>query len=146
MKVNDDHLYLPTENGQFVSEKQRRIAEILKDYDPYLQLQWIPPDERNDRDMAFRVVDVKPGKPPYVVLVADSCDERLLARVLQCDQKNGSTLSYLEHHNNALELYNLKKRKEANSEATELAHGILHSKKINYRHNGINFGTFNGRR
>ena len=141
--LNDGNIYIPDDNGNFVSENQRRAAEVLQDYDPNLQLQWIPPGQRGPEDKAFRVVDVSPGRPNYVVCFADECDERLLARVFQADQqRNGNNaLTYLDNHNAAVELMQKKKHMEQRMEDHELTYSVLRSNKIHYRHNGIDFGS-----
>jgi len=130
-------LYFPTESGQWISEKQRRVNEILKDYDPYLELQWIPPGERGHQDYAFRVVDNR--AKPYVVCFAHEADERLLAQVFGADQTRGNSLSYLEKYNAAREALQLKEAMEKNHEANELAYSILHSNKFHYKHNGVDY-------
>jgi hypothetical protein len=141
--TNDGHIYLPNENGNFISENQRRTAEILQDYDPNLQLQWIPPGDRGVNDYAFRVVDTHPNRNNYVVCFANECDERLLAKVFQADQqRNGhDVLSYLDNHNAAIELLKASKAEEQRMEDHELAYSILRSTKIHYKHNGIDFGS-----
>jgi hypothetical protein len=143
MKLLDDgNIYFPTKEGYFVSENQRRIAEILNDYDPNLELQWIPPNERGVSQKAFRVVDTNPNGPSYAVCFADECDERLLAQIFHSDQKrNGNNaLTYLDNHNAAVELMNKKKEMEQRSEDHALVYSVLRSPKIHYRHNGIDFG------
>jgi hypothetical protein len=146
MKIDFDRVYLPTEDGHFVSENQRRVAEILRDYDHNLQLQWIPPVERGPDEYAFRVVDVTPGHAPYVVTFAHECDERLLGKVLHADGKHGNVLNILDAHNGALELLAAKKRQEAQMEMHEMAASIIRSPKDTYKHNGIDFGKVNGGR
>lgn len=147
MKIKDDYIYLPTGEGHFISEKQRRISEILKDYDPYLELQWIPVEDRDPNDKySFRVVDTSPGHPPFIVTFAHECDERLLAKIIQIDNKHGNVLNFLDAHNAAVELYEKKKLKEQRMEAHQLAYDILRSPKYHYRHGGIDFGSFNDRR
>ena len=144
MKLLDDgRIYLPNENGNFVSENQRRVAEIIHDYDPNLQLQWIPPGDRGPQEFTFRVVDTNPNNPNYVVCFAHECDERLLAQIFQSDQRrNGNdVLTYLDNHNAAVELINAKKSEEQRMMDHELTYSILRSTKIHYRHNGIDFGS-----
>ena len=141
------NVYLPNEDGHFVSDNQRRVADVLRDYYPYLQLQWIPPGQRDStQDYAFRVVDTTPGRSAYVVCFAHECDERLLARVIQADNTHGNVQNILDAHNAAYELMKQKKKEEANAEAHEIAYSILHSNKIHYKHNGIDFGAFAGGR
>jgi hypothetical protein len=139
--------YFPDVNGNWVSENQRRVAEIIHDYDPNLRLQFIPTGERGPDDYAFRVVDFTPGKPPYAVLFAHEADERLLGRLFAADgTKNGGTLNLLDKINQAAEILQAKKKEESIAEGTEMAYSILHSQKIHYKHNGIDFGKpFGGR-
>lgn len=147
MKLTDSgNIYFPDENGHWVSENQRRIGRILQDYDPNLQLQWIPPNERSQTDLAFRVVDFRPGCAPYAICFAAECDERLLAEVFRSDNtRNGGTLNYIEAHNAAVEAIRMKESMEKNEEANELAYSILHSNKIHYKHNGFDYGKRGGR-
>jgi hypothetical protein len=137
--THSGNFYFPVD-GHFVSQKQVRINEILQEYDPNLQLQWIPPDQRSHEDKAFRVVHFAPGRAPYLVCTADDADERLLARVFEADQVNSpNKLSYIENYNNALELTRAKEREEARQEDHELAAAILRSNRSSYRHRGIDF-------
>lgn len=137
--TSSGNYYFPVD-GHFVSEKQIRINEILTDYDPTLQLQWIPADKRSERDLAFRVVCFPLGKAPYLVCTAEEADERLLTKIFEADQRTSpNKLSYIENFNNAKELLNAKKDKEARQEDHELAASILRSNRSNYRHGGVNF-------
>jgi hypothetical protein len=142
MKLLDNgNIYFPTDKGQWISEKQRQVAEVISDYDPNLRLQWIPTNERGSDDYAFRVVDFSPGRTPYAVLFAHEADERLLARVFEADNsRNGGVLNVLDRINAAAEILEAKKQEESIAEGTEMAYSILHSKKIHYKHNGIDFG------
>lgn len=147
MKLMDDgSIYFPASDGSFVSEKQRRIAEILKDYYLHLELQWIPPRERGPQDYAFRVLDRTPGRKPYVVCFGEEADERLLAKVFKSDQNSGNSLAYIDAHNAAIEALKLKQKMEERQEWHELAYSVLRSKKIHYKHGGIDFGKKHGGR
>lgn len=140
------NFYFPVD-GHFVSQTQIRIHEILQDYDPTLQLQWIPPDKRSEKDLAFRVVCFPDnGKPPYLVLTAEEADERLLARVFEADQNQGpNRLTFLENYNSARELVIAKQAEEERQEDHELAVSILRNQKSYYRHGGVNFERSGGR-
>jgi hypothetical protein len=139
-------VYMPNEDGHFVSQKQRRTAQIIAEAYPNLQLQWIPADKRSERDYAFRVVDCTPGRPPYVVCFADDCDERLLARVIQADTTRNDVQNILDAHNAAAEAVRKKEMEDGRMEAHELAFSVYRSTKIHYKHNGIDFGKpFGGR-
>lgn len=139
MKILNGNFYFPID-GHFVSQKQVRIHQILQDYDPTLELQWIPPNERSEKDAAFRVICRPMAKPPYLICVADEADERLLAKVFEADQKNSSNkLSYIDNYNNARQLLIEKEAMEKRQEDHELAASILRSNKSSYRHGGIDF-------
>lgn len=131
----DGHIYFPNEDGHFVNQKQRRVAEILKDYDPTLQLQWIPPGSRNEKDEPFRVVCFPPNGYPYLVCTAMEADERLLATVFSADgaKKGGNLLSWLDNYNSAQEIYNAKINHERRLEMHEMAKSVIRNDKSFYR-------------
>jgi hypothetical protein len=138
-KLFNGNFYFPVD-GHFVSQKQVRINEILQDYDSTLQLQWIPPDKRSSKDLAFRVVCFPIGQSPYLVCTAEEADERLLARVFEADQRNSpNKLGFIENYNKALELIRAKEDFDKRQEDHELAASILRSNKSSYKHGGIDY-------
>lgn len=138
-KLQNGEFYFPVD-GHFVSQNQVRIHEILHDYDPNLQLQWIPPDKRSSEEAAFRVVCFPPGRPAYLVCTAEQADERLLARVFEADQVNNpDKLSYIDNYNNALEMVRAKEAEEARQWDHELAAAILRNRKSSFKHGGVDF-------
>jgi hypothetical protein len=132
-KLFNGNFYFPVD-GHFVSAKQVRINEILQDYDPSLQLQWIPPDKRSATDLAFRVVCFPDGRPPYAVCFSEEADERLLAKVFEADQRSSpNKLSYIDNYNKALELARAKEDEEKRMEAHEMAQSVIRNNKSYYR-------------
>jgi hypothetical protein len=133
-RVLNGNFYFPVD-GHFVSQKQVRINEILTDYDPKLQLQWIPPNKRSSEDLAFRVVCFPSnGYPPYLVCTAEEADERLLAKVFEADQANSpNKLNYIENYNRALELTKAKEDEEARQEAHAMAAALIRNDKSSYK-------------
>ncbi|GHF92116.1 hypothetical protein [Streptomyces griseosporeus] len=133
--TDDGHIYFPTNDGNWISEKQRRINEILQDYDPNLQLQWIPPGRRNEKDEPFRVVHFPPNGRPYLVCTAMEADERLLASVFASDQKKHGEglLNWLDNYNRAKEIYNAKINQERLQEAHEMAQAVIRNEKSSYK-------------
>jgi hypothetical protein len=138
-KLVNGNFYFPV-NGHFVSQKQVRINEILQDYDPTLQLQWIPPTDRSSNDLAFRVVCFPLGRAPYVVCFSEEADERLLAKVFEADQANSpNKLTYIENFNNALELVRAKADEERRQEDHAIAAAAIRNNKSSftfYNHRG----------
>lgn len=139
--TNSGDIYFPDENGNFVSENQRRIAEILQDYDRTLQLQWIPPGQRNEKDEPFRVVHFPPNRSPYLICTATECDERLLAKVFQADAQNrsGSAISYIDAYNSALKISRAKQMEEKREEAHDLAKSVIRNTRSSFVHGGVDF-------
>lgn len=135
MQLTDDgHIYFPTNDGNWISEKQRRINEILQDFDSKLQLQWIPPGSRNEKDEPFRVVCFPENGHPYLVCTGMEADERLLASVFAADQKkNRRDLTWLDNYNNAKEIYNAKINHERREEMHEMAYSVLKNTKSSYK-------------
>ncbi len=138
-KLLNGSFYFPID-GHFVSEKQVRINEVLQEYDPTLQLQWIPPDQRSANELAFRVVCFPLGRAPYLVCTSEEADERLLAKVFEADQRNSpNRLNYIDNFNNALELVRAKEAFEKRQQDHELAASILRSRKSHFYHGGIDY-------
>jgi hypothetical protein len=132
-RVINGNFYFPVD-GHFVSQKQVRVNEILQDYDPSLQLQWIPPNKRSEKELAFRVVCFPPNRPPYSICFADEADERLLAKVFEADQRNSpNKLSFIENYNRALELTRAKEDEEKRQEAHEMAAAVIRNNKSSYK-------------
>lgn len=133
--TDDGHIYFPSNDGKnWISEKQRRINEILQDYDPQLQLQWIPPGNRNEKDHPFRVVCFPSNGHAYLVCTAMEADERLLATVFAADQKRHgeNVLTWLDNYNGAKKLYNAKRNQEARQEAREIAVAAIRNDKSHF--------------
>lgn len=130
--------HVPAEGGYMISERHARISEIIKDYDPTLELAWIPPDKREPGDQPFAVIHRPNNAPAYVVCYSDDPDERLLARVFNNDNGKRDVLSEMEAHNAALRAMEMKAQMEKMEEANDLAASILRGKNY-YKHNGIKY-------
>lgn len=105
-------MMIVTENGEWVSEHFQRLAEIVKDYDPYLELRWIPPGQREtdaDKKNPYCIIDTRSN---YIVLFASERDtpESILARLFQSDNKHGSVLDRIDAENAAKEAFRLKEK------------------------------------
>ena len=131
------NVYVPTVDGQFVSEKHARIAELISEYDPILSLAWIPPNRRDPRDPPFAIVARPVGGQEYVVCYAEECDERLLARLYGMDEKNGSVMNTVDANNKAMRDLQQKKAQDELADQMEFTQSVLKSKKHTYRHKGV---------
>ncbi len=132
-------VYVPTEEGYFVSENHARIAEIISDYDPTLRLAWIPPEKREPGDQPFAVIHSPLGRPEYIVCYSDTIDEKLLERIFSMDSTKNDVWSDIERSQAAAEALRLKKQMDEMEEANDLRRSIIKSLKHTYRHNGVTY-------
>ena len=137
---SDGSIYVPG-TEQPITERHLRIDELLKGYDPYLELQFIPPGERGLLDTKpWRVVHRPPNAQAYIVLYADDADERLLARIIRADNAKQNVLTEMEALNKAREAVKRAEERAALRESHALAASIFRSPKYHYKHNGVDFG------
>lgn len=131
---------LDAESGSALSVKHQRIADIISDYDPSLELAWIPPRDRTAFDKEpFAIVHNMSNGNRYVVMTVpeDEVDERLVAKLFMINNVNGNVLDRVEALDAAARVVKLKEKMERDEEARELAHSVLRSQKSVYRHNGV---------
>jgi ribosomal protein S28E/S33 len=129
------------QDGMMLSAEHMRIAEIIQDYDPYLELIWIPPNQRDHNDtFPFAVRHNPPGKESYIVfkLRETEVDHRVLARLFRGDNSKGDILSVIESEEAARRLLEMKKQKDEMEEARELAAWAVKAKP-GAKHNGVRF-------
>lgn len=129
-------LYIPTDDGLWVSEKYERLAAVIKDYDPNLELRWIPSDKRTREDKEpYVVVYMDPQRPGKtdVVFYASELDtpEDILTKLWLADDKRGNVQDRMEVRNNAAEALRLKKLDDEMAEATSQAE-FMHRSPLNY--------------
>jgi hypothetical protein len=122
-------IYVPNTDDihGWVSSKFELLAEILQDYDPYLELRWIPPDKRTrDDKKPYVVVDTHSNTP---VKYASELDipEQILADIITADGKHGDVLSKLEAGEAAYKLFQMKKFMNDMEEAADEAKFFMKS-------------------
>lgn len=129
-------MFVPADDGRWVNEDFARLAEIINDYDSWLELRWIPPDKRTrDDKKPYMIVDTRTNIP---VLFASELDtpQQILAWLLEADNINGSPLDRIELHNKAIELFEMKKRQEEIEEAMDYAKFLFQSPLNTIKANG----------
>jgi hypothetical protein len=109
----------------FVSQDHARIAEIIAEYDPNLRLAFIPEGKRNPDDpneKPFAVLDMGNGqREPHVIFHADTCDERIIARVIEADQRVSDLNTRFAAEEAARQLVDMKKQIERFEHAEDVA-------------------------
>lgn len=138
MSLFDRAIAMP--DGHFVSEKHARIAEIVQDFNPYLELVWIPPENRkeNDDTPPFAILDRTPGKKPYIVFTIkeDELDERVIAKLFQGDLAHNDVLGRLEAQERAAQVLKYKEQMDKAAERQDFVKSVVGSGKHSFRHNG----------
>ena len=109
-------------NQGFLSAEHQRIAQVIHDYDPTLELAWIPPEARQQRKISF-CSDSSPNNAPYIVmrLQETEVDHRVVARLWGADNNNGNVLSAIEADEAARRALEMLRREEETLEAKEKA-------------------------
>lgn len=142
---SDGSIHVPGASD-VITETHRRVDELLKAYDPDLELMFIPPGSRGPLDTKpWAVVCRPPHQKAYYVGFFEDADERLLAAIIRADNARGSVLDRVDALNTAREALLMKERQEAMMESGLIAASVLRSPKIHYKHNGVDFGEL-GRR
>lgn len=132
-------VYFPADDGSFVSDKYERLARVVKEYDPWLELRYIPPAMRTrDDKKPYCVVDTRGG---HAVLFASELDtpEQILARLFGADNAKGNVLDGLEAHNAAVEALRLREQMDEMEELAEQAYFMKQSPLHYVRFNGRMF-------
>ena len=132
-------VYFPADDGTWVSENYERLARVIQDYDPALELRYIPPAARTREDRnPYCVWDSRSG---HAVLFASELDspERILERLFTADSTRGNVLDRLEAHNAAIETLKHKKWLDELEEAAEEAYFMKQSHLHTVRMNGKKF-------
>lgn len=137
MDIHNSHIMV---DGQFVSAKAERIVLAIKDYEPELEVKWIPPGRREEGDAAYAIVHNPPGGKPYIMFYVqtdDEFDERVLYRIIYNDQRKMGTQQYSEVEAWEETQKRLAKQEELDrlEEAADIAYHVFKSPLNTYRVN-----------
>lgn len=133
MSIHDAAIF-NSEAGGFISSKMERLGEILKDYDPYLELRWIPPANRTAADsLPYCVVDTRlSGAQSVVFYFAESePPEKVFAKIILGDSKHGDILQRIEVEEQAAKAFRLKEQLEERMEMHDQFHFLATSRSNN---------------
>lgn len=134
--LDNAHLMI---DGQVVSAKISRIVEAIHDYEPALEVKWIPEHKRKEGDAAFAIIYNPPGADPYILFYVpkeEDFDERVLRKIIINDQRNGKTsISDLEAWEESQRLLKKQEYLDQLEEAHDIAAHILKSPLNTYKVN-----------
>lgn len=134
MQLGD--IYVPTSDGRFVSQKMQDLTEIIKDYDEWLELKWIPPENRRepgDELEAYAIFDTNPttDNKPIMFFKETDTPEEILSRLLMGDTSKGDPLKKIDAHNDMRKLMQMKRFQIEMEEAEDQASFLIQSP-LNY--------------
>lgn len=134
-----------SESGEFINSGHQRLAQILKDYSPYLSLVWIPPKDRDATDTKpYAILSDMPGRPPHIIRYLSESEmsnpTEVLAWVFEGDvtkHRPGDILAKIEARERARKLMEIKKQQDDAEAAMDFVAFAVSSKSPHYmRHNG----------
>ncbi len=139
MDLQNSHVMV---DGQFVSAAIERVVLAIKEYEPTLEVKWIPPAQRTEGMAAFAIIHDAPGNKPYVLFYVpteEEFDERVLKKIIANDQRiNPQGFSELEAWEQTHKLIErqkyLDKIEEANDIAAHVLRSPLHEYKVTKNH------------
>lgn len=138
MTLDLSNTYVMDSEHGTLSVKHMRVAEIIRDYNPELELAFIPKNARTAFDAdPFAVIHNMPNGQRYVVFTCkeDEVDERLLTRLFMSDNKNGDVLKKLEAEEAARRLMQMKQQMDEMEDAHDFMKTVVKGKHY-FRHNG----------
>ena len=130
---------LDNASGQALSQQHTRIAEIIHDYNPELELAWIPPSDRTAFDARpFAIIHNQPNGGRYVVgtFTEAEMDHRIIAHLFNHDAKNRNVLADLEREEAAKELLRLKELQDEAEDRHAMGRAMINTHKSTWKHNG----------
>lgn len=132
-------VFIPADTGEWVSEEYERLARIIKDYDEYLELRWIPYENRTREDKKpYVVVDTRTN---HAVLWASELDTPtdILVRLADSDNARGDVVNRLEIREAAIKLQEAKKFEDELLEARDKSNFLLNTPLHYARVDGVKF-------
>lgn len=133
--MNEGAVILSAEGNTFVDQKWSYLAEMIGDYNPALELRWIPTDKRSpqDRSKPYIVVHTDASNREYIVLYASDLDtpEEIMTRIINSDMKHGNVQTRMDTRNTVNRLFELRAQEEQLAQEEDLAAWLVKTKKTN---------------
>ena len=132
---------LDPSSGHGLSQEHSRVAELISEYEPSLELAWVPPDQRQlNEEFPFAIIHRPVGLEPYVVmrLRESEVDHRVIGRLAAADQTRGNTLDAIEVEEAARRELVKRRQEDERQEAKEFAAWAV-AAKTGAKHNGVRY-------
>lgn len=126
-------------DGRFVNTEVRRVIDAIRQYEPEIEVQYIPLEARTPGQAAYRLIHRPRDGAPYIMFTVrrdEDFDSRILAKVMANDNRNGVTsLSELEAFEAAERAVAHQRYLDMVEEANDIAFHVLKTKKNTYKVN-----------
>lgn len=133
--MNENAVILSAEGNTFVDQKWSYLAEMIQDYNPQLELRWIPTQHRtpDDRNKPYIVVHTDKNNKEYIVLYASDLDtpEEIMTRLINSDMKHGNVQTRMDIRNNVNKLFELRAKEDELAQQEDLARWLTETNKVN---------------
>lgn len=133
--MNENAVILSAEGNTYVDQKWSYLAEMIGDYNPMLELRWIPVDKRSPEDRSKPYIVVHTGKDnrEYIVLYASELDtpEEIMTRLINSDMKHGNVQTRMDTRNRVNKLFELRAQEEQLAQEEDLVRWLTETTKVN---------------
>jgi hypothetical protein len=134
----------PLSDGTWVNSRVARVIEAIQDYDPELEVRWLPRNERFIGCDVFQIVDKRINRVAFSVKDEASMDESVLAKIFKADvakAKNGplTILEELDQENAARKIMIAKRQMDEEEDRQDKVSSILRSPLNAYSHAGYRY-------
>lgn len=127
------------EGGYLVSAKVSRIIAAIRDYEPELDVKWVPPGARREGQAAFAIVHRPLGGSEYVLFYVpkeEDFDERVLHKIIANDQRKGEhTWDDFTAAERTRELVGKQQKLDEMEQAADIMYHVLRSPLNTYKVN-----------
>jgi len=122
----------------WISQEFENLANVIRDYDPYLELEMVPIEQWPnliDKSKVFRIVDTRCNK---IVLYAESLarPDEILAAIWSMDQKNGNVIVRMDKLNAAQKALDMKKQMDEREQIKDFVSFVGKNTKSRWTHEG----------
>lgn len=117
--------HIATDDGQWINEDFERVARLVQDYDPGLQVQYIPYGERTrDDKKPYRVYDTLHQCTVFYFSELDTPVD-IVTRLFNGDNKHGNVLQRIEQQELAAQALKMQEQADRLEEAEDMAKFLI---------------------
>lgn len=126
-------------DGHFVNSRVQQVCQAIHEYEPELNVLFVPEAQRREGEAAYKIVHTPVGGQTYILFTVrrdEDFDHRVLQRIIANDQRHGKTpLTEYEAWEQSQRLIETQKAREQMEEANDIAYHVLRTHKNVYKVN-----------